>query len=368
MKKTSLLTLAILILVSAMNISCSKKSDAAEKTSKRIVLDHTGRQIEVPAKINRVVIGSMIPLPSVYCLFAGSAESIVGMYPSSMAAAKNSYLAKVYPEITKIETGFVQNGVINIEELMKLEPDVVLYPSANEEERMIYEKAGIPAVGFAVNLSGFNTIETYADWIELLGQVFGDTGRAQKIIKEGCKVHAEISEQTKLLLDEEKPNVLILMNYDDTNLTVAGSNFFSEYWIPTAGGKNAASEVKAQAKVNMEQIYKWNPDIILISNFSPRMPEDLLNNKIDGTDWSVVKAVQNGKVYKFPLGMYRWFPPSSDSPLSLMWLAKTIQPELFKNLDLDSEIIDYYKKYYNVKLTSQDLQAIYNPAAGASGK
>lgn len=367
MKKIKVFTIALVTLIAFLNAGCSKKSNV-NKSEKRIITDHTGREVEIPAEINRVVIGSMIPLPSVYCLFAGSSEKIVGMYPSSMAAAKNSYLAKAYPEITKAETGFVQGGVINIEELLKLEPDVVLYPSANEEERMIYEKAGIPAVGFAVNLSGFNTIETYADWIDLLGKVFGDTGRAEKIIEEGRQVHQKIFEKTKDLSDSEKPNVLIIMNYDDVNLTVAGSNFFSEYWIPTAGGKNTAAELKGQAKVNMEQIYKWNPDIILISNFSPRMPQDLLNNQIEGTDWSVVKAVQDGKVYKFPLGMYRWFPPSSDSPLSLMWIARTIQPDLFADLDLDSKITEYYKKYYNEELTSEDLNAIYNPAAGASGK
>ncbi len=66
--------------------------------------------------------------------------------------------------------------------------------------------------------------------------------------------------------------------------------------------------------------------------------------------------------------MYRWFPPSSDTPLALMWLAKTIQPELFTELDLDTEIKDYYEKYYNVTLTDDDLADIYNPAREASGK
>lgn len=60
----------------------------------------------------------------------------------------------------------------------------------------------------------------------------------------------------------------------------------------------------------MEQIYAWNPDIIFITNFTETQPADLLENKVDGQDWSQVKAVQEGKVYKIPLGIYRWFPPS----------------------------------------------------------
>ena len=117
----------------------------------------------------------------------------------------------------------------------------------------------------------------------------------------------------------------------------------------------------------MEQIYAWNPDMIFITNFSSVLPEYLYNNTIEGDDWSNVKAVQEGQVYKFPLGMYRWFPPSSDTPLALMWLAKTIQPELFADIDIDQEIKDYYVKYYNVELTDDDLQVIYNPAREAAG-
>jgi iron complex transport system substrate-binding protein len=129
-----------------------------------------------------------------------------------------------------------------------------------------------------------------------------------------------------------------------------------------------AKDFKGQGKINMEQVYEWNPDMIFITNFSPRLAEDLLENKIEGTDWSLVKAVKEGKVYKFPLGMYRWFPPASDTPLVLQWLATKMQPELFKDIDMDKEIKDYYKKYYSVDLTDSDIQKIYSPARAASGK
>ena len=44
--------------------------------------------------------------------------------------------------------------------------------------------------------------------------------------------------------------------------------------IPTEGGK-----------VTMEQIIKWNPDIIILSNFDKILPEDIYNNKFEGQDW-----------------------------------------------------------------------------------
>ena len=345
----------------------TETAESAESAGTRTVVDDTGVEVEIPEKLDRIVISSILPLPSVYCFFRGSSEGLVGIHPSSMAAAENSYLTTVYPEITELDTSFVENGEINIEQLMKLEPDVVFYSATNTDEREMYDNAGIKAIGFSTTLSDYNCIETFANWVDLLGQIFGDSDRAQEVIEYGRSVEAQVLEKTATLSDEEKPKVLVLFNYGDGTITTSGSNFFGEYWIEAAGGINVAADLNGQPEINMEQIYAWNPDMIFITNFSSVLPEDLYNNTIEGDDWSNVKAVQEGQVYKFPLGMYRWFPPSSDTPLALMWLAKTIQPELFADIDIDQEIKDYYVKYYNVELTDDDLQVIYNPAREAAG-
>ena len=345
----------------------TETAESAESAGTRTVVDDTGVEVEIPEKLDRIVISSILPLPSVYCFFRGSSEGLVGIHPSSMAAAENSYLTTVYPEITELDTSFVENGEINIEQLMKLEPDVVFYSATNTDEREMYDNAGIKAIGFSTTLSDYNCIETFANGVDLLGQIFGDSDRAQEVIEYGRSVEAQVLEKTATLSDEEKPKVLVLFNYGDGTITTSGSNFFGEYWIEAAGGINVAAELNGQPEINMEQIYAWNPDMIFITNFSSVLPEDLYNNTIEGDDWSNVKAVQEGQVYKFPLGMYRWFPPSSDTPLALMWLAKTIQPELFADIDIDQEIKDYYVKYYNVELTDDDLQVIYNPAREAAG-
>ncbi len=347
-------------------------SEAAEEGSEasgetRTIIDHAGHEVTLPAELNRVVISGILPLPSVFVQFRGTAEEIVGMHPSSMAAAQNSYLVNVFPEILDADTSFVVNGTVNIEELMKLKPDVVFYNATTTEEYELYEKAGIPAVGFSTTIADFDCVETYAKWIEQLGEIYGEQEEADAIIAEGRQVAEEIAAVTSQIPSEERPNAMIIMHYANGSMTVTGSNFFSEYWLDMAGANNVAAEIKSSAEVNMEQVYEWNPDMIFITNFSPYLPEDLLNNAIEGDDWSNVKAVKEGKVYKFPLGMYRWFPPASDTPLVLQWLAKTIHPELFEDLDMDAEIKEYYKKHYNVELNDEELQKIYNPAREASG-
>ncbi len=333
----------------------------------RTVVDHAGNEITLPAEINKIVISSLLPLPSVYCLFEGSTEKLAGIHPSSMAAAKNSILPKVVPDIVNVTTDFMKGNDINIEELLKLKPDVVFYSATNTDEYDKLREAGIPAVGFSTSNWGFNCVETFENWVKLLGEVLQQQDKAAGIAEYGHQVYDEVQAVFDRAGQIEKPRVLILFNYAGGVIKTSGSNFFGQYWIESTGGVNVAAELKGTPEINMEQIYEWDPDIIYITNFSPYLPEDLYNNAIDGYDWSNVKAVREGKVYKFPLGMYRWFPPASDTPLVLKWLAQKNQPELFADIDMKAEVKAYYQRFYNMELSDEDIHQIFNPAREAAG-
>ena len=106
--------------------------------------------------------------------------------------------------------------------------------------------------------------------------------------------------------------------------------------------------------------------MIFITNFTECQPEDLYTNAINGDDWSSVAAVQNQQVYKMPLGTYRTYTPSSDTPLTLLWLAQKVYPEKFADLDLNARVKEYYSEIYGVELTDEQVEAMYNPPAEAA--
>ena len=346
----------------------SEAVSSAPAGGTRTVTDHAGNTIELPAEVNRIVISSIMPLPSVVALFDGAAEKVVGMDPSSMAAAKNSILPNIHPEILNATTDFLKDGNLNIEEVLKLKPDVVFYSADNTADYEALTKAGIPAVGFSTSKFKFNTVETFDNWVTLLGEVLGQADTAKQIADYGYQVEDEVTSVIKAAGDSiQKPKVLILFRYDNGPIKTSGSNFFGQYWLDTTGAENVAKDLKGQAEINMEQIYQWNPDMIYITNFSPYQPDDLYNNSIEGFDWSKVKAVQDKKVYKFPLGMYRWFPPASDTPLAMKWLATKNQPELFKDVDMEKEVKEYYKRFYHYDLNEDEMYQIFHPSSEASG-
>lgn len=372
MKKVFALLLAA-TMAFTMLAGCGKKADGSSSGSSasgtRTVVDNIGNTVTIPAQVNRVVIASITPLPSVYCMVMGSSDKIVGMTPAAKNAAVNSLLIKVAPGLKDIPTEFAQGDAINVEELLKLDPDVVLYNTDSAVDKEALKNCGVPAVGFSTTMEGGSTIETLNKWVELLGDVMGEETKAQGIIDYGRQVEKEIIQKVAALSEDERSSALILTNYDASAITAAG-NTFGRYWLKTIGTDNVAMEIEKQVSpVSLEQIYAWDPEIIFLNSFSAFTPEDLYNNTaVEGHDWSGLTAVKNKRVYKFPMGMYYWFPPSSDSPLALQWLAKMAYPQLFADLDLEETTKEYFHTYYGLDLTAEELQAIYNPSKDAAMK
>ena len=342
------------------------EADSGTEADTVVITDHASRQVEVPAQINRVVVTDILPMASVLTVFLGSADKIVGIHPSSMSAAESGLLGELFPEILEADTSFMAGGDLNVEQLLNLDPDVVLVNASSTELISAIENAGLTAVGISPSKWDYDILETYDQWIALLSQMFPESSKSEEISAYSKEVYGLVQERVKDIPEEEKKSILFLYNYDDNQIITSGKHFFGQYWADAIGGRNAAEEVEAEnsnAVISMEQVYQWDPDVILITNFTTAQPDDLYNNTIGGNDWSSVKAVTDGQVYKMPLGTYRSYTPSADTPVTFLWMAKTVYPELFEDIDITTEVRDYYQELYGVTLTDEQIDRMYNPAS-----
>jgi len=149
----------------------------------------------------------------------------------------------------------------------------------------------------------------------------------------------------------------------DEQLQVGAGESVNRIMIEAAGGVNVANEVRGSwTKVNMEQVMAWNPEVIILSNFSEVLPGDLYKNKLKGQDWSNIDAVKNKRVYKAPMGIYRWDAPCVETPLMIKWIAKVINPETFASYDMRDDLKAFYKQFFNYKLSDAELDQILNSA------
>ncbi len=331
------------------------------------VVDHLDNAVEVPYEVNRIVVCDIYPLPSALTVFFDSAEKIVGMPAPSMTAAANGLLGQLYPQILDAQTGFIDGSTINMEELLKLQPDVVFYSASQPQEGEQLRNAGIPALAVSVNKWQYNAIETLNNWIDLLSQVFPENDKTQVVREYSNKMYDLVQQRVSTLDEADRQRVFFLFQYTDTNMLTSGKQFFGQWWADAIGAVNVAQELEKDnsVAVNMEQVYAWNPSLIFVTNFTKFGPEDLYNNTVGTYDWSAVDAVKNHQVYKMPLGMYRSYTPGVDTPVTLLWLAKSAYPQLFNDIDLIAETKAYYQEVFGIALTDEQASAIFAPPAEA---
>ena len=340
-------------------------SDTATETTDaqgtHTVVDHAGNSVEVPNQVTRVVI-DQIPILSTYMsYFGGSAPYIVGYCGSFKDTITKTVLKDIAPELLESADTVYAQSDLNIEEIMKLNPDVILYNAGNTEHAEILKASGIPCVGFATvgAETAADPLARYQEWLTLLEDVFGESGKMDAFKEAGNTIIADVENRIATIPQDERPSAMILWKYSDGVPQVSGMGTFGTYWLQHLGVTDVvASEAKGFTQVNMEQIYNWNPDILFLDGpgLLSLTSADVLENKVDGTDFSTLTAVQTGRVYDTTLGMWNWFTPNPDAPLVFAWMAYNTYPDAFADYPLKETIQDYYKQWYGYEVTAADLE------------
>ncbi len=376
-----ILTVSLFSFFSVMSVWAGGSSDAkdtakAEEQSLTIV-DDRGESVVIEGPVEGV---ATFPLPHPHIIAAidGNLDRVTGASSMSVSAAKVSVLGKMYPEFLNVNTSFLKGLKLNLEELVKINPDVFFTDKVLEGMENL-GSTGIPTVYMGLKkekvpyLDGeaevFSPKVTMDDWVDYTSKVMGkNESNALEIADLWAETEEDIHKVVGDLPASQRPKVLII--FKAKALLIAGDGTFGDYWIARTGGINAAEDLKGTHPAfmklgNFEDILRWNPDIVYLSNFEDTMPEDLYNNTIDGQDWSQVSAVVKKQVYRIPLGIYRWYPPSLDGPLMLKWMAQKNFPDLFK-YDMGKELQDYFKKFHHYDLSDAEVKSILNPASSGN--
>ncbi len=365
-----------LLFLSLLFLSCKEKVSQDKIQSlykdKIAVTDSKGQKVEIPANIKSIATFPA-PHPHIIVYLDGDVKRIKGLHPLAKKAAEASVLSKIAPGILSIEDNFLKGSIVNIEEMLKINPDVFF----TDQLLQGMEKMGelhIPVIYLGLEKEEINyrgkTREIYSpeksikEWVNITAAVLGtEKGKADAIFDEWSNTRNFIEEKIKSIPDEKKKKIVIVFKTNGNMF--AGGNSFGQYWISVTGGINAAEDITgnhpAMVRIaDFEQVLKWNPDIIYLTNFEETMPDDIYKNKIQGQDWSGTNAYKNKSVYKIPLGTYRWYPPSLDGPLMLKWMAAKNYPDLF-TWNMEEEIKNYYEKYFNYSVTKEEILRILNP-------
>lgn len=314
------------------------------------ITDQEGREVTLSGPAQRVV---TIPMPMASTVIAldGGTDHLVGMNPVSKQAVLDGILGKIFPQSKDISDSVTAaNFVPNVEELAAVNPDLVIQWGGRGNDLV----DPITNAGLNAMLILYGTEERAREYMSMTATALGKPERIDALVEWRQRVEDDIEAKAANIADADKPTVLYLQRALST-LKVAGSgNNYNNWYINMVGAKNAAAELDGSKEVNAEQIAQWNPDIILLNNFeSDLTPEAIYNDPI----LSLTNAAQHHKVYRMPLGGYRWDPPNQESPLTWMWLAEIVHPDVF-DYDLRAEMEKAYHTIYNYQLSDADIDSI----------
>ncbi len=328
--------------------ACGQNSPATTKPRGITVTDQRGKKLVLDGPAKRIV---TIPFPAASIVVAvdRTAEHLAGMNEASWTAVRDGTLGQFFPDAIGIKHNVAAEDFSpNVESILALKPDVVVQWATQGDGILTpLENAGLPVLG--VN---YGKLADVNEWLSMFSTMLGKPERGEAMNARMAENNKAIAARTEKR-GAKAPSILYFLRFAES-LTVTGAGSFNDEYIKLVGGTNAAADIAApNQEVDLEQVLSWDPEIILLGNFDPAVPADLYGDK----RWKDVAAVKSKRVYKVPMGGYRWDPPSHESPLMWSWLSSVAFPA-DTGLDIRAQIVDDYDFLYGKKPSATQIDAI----------
>ena len=353
LKKHQILFL-IIILAITLN-GCGNKPEEAPNISEEfesseypiVVKDYLDREVTIEKPINKIACGYA---------YAGHVAALLGRGDDIVAVVgglqRDKMLNDLHPHIKELPVPF-SSGAINIEELLKVEPDIVFVRSGtaiNKSEIGKLEKFNIPYITI-----DFKNIEEQIESIKIIGKALGKEEKAKEYIDYYMDTMNYIEETSYKIPEEDR--VFVYHSVNEATRTTGGESLPVD-WLRRVGVKNVAEGEELRIVDNdtyatLEQIYLWDPEVMIVNE--PGVAEYILTND----KWKGLKAVKNKAVYQMPIGISRWGHHGSlETPLAMLWTSKLIYPDYYTEIDIEKETKDFYKRFYDLNLSQEEVKKV----------
>ena len=358
MKKTQRLLALLLALVMTLSLAaCGAQSAPTEDENTapetRVFTDSVGREVTVPAQIDKVALSG--PMAQIV-LFALCPDKLVGI-SNAWDESAAQYLDTEYYNLPLLGQLYGGKGELNLETLLESGAQVVIdvgeaKDGIAEDLDALQEQTTIPFVHIDAALATMD--ETYT----LLGDLLGMPDEA-KALADYCR---STYDRALTIADSvEKANLLYITG--DAGLNVIAQGAYHAEVIDLLSNNLAVVDDPSSKgtgnEVDMEQILSWNPDFVIFA------PDSIYSTVADMDTWQTITAIRNGNYVEVPMGPYNWmgFPPSVQRLLGMLWMAKVLYPEA-ADYDLYTEVANYFELFYHCELTQEQYDALVANSLG----
>ena len=312
----------------------------------KTITDLCGHKVEVPISPKKIATMHCVSAEKIMTLGRGDSLALM--------AEQSPWAYKLFPEIGKAQS----NAKMAPEQIIDMGVDFVLYtPGMTKSEP--YSAVGLkPVCAFSAELRPMTIddfVTSFQGQVSFFGELLGGDAkvRADKYNAYFAKKVNEIRALTSKIDPSKRPRVY----YGGlrSNLLNGQGRGSVMHWITEIAGGNYLPEVldDNHATATVQQVVSWDPDVIFVSGLSST--PDLAAKD---ASLASLRAVKNGKVYHIPMGVYAWDHASNEGVLLMIYMAKTLHPDLFKQWNMIKEMKTFYADIYGKQLTDQEAQRI----------
>lgn len=350
------LQLAILLILTLIAGSCSLVPSSTNGPQTLQITDATGHTIALSELPDRIAIAgrASVMVQDAAFMFEGAEGRVKALENRNQSVF--NFLPVVDPSIG--EKDLFEKGA-GPEQIAAVNPDLVLMKDFNRDRLgESIEQLGIPVL--YLHLEGPEVF--YRD-IVTLGEVFGQSKRADEIIAFYQIRVGEVEGITAAIPEEDRPRVLLLRHSaqgGEVAFSVPSSSWLQTRMVEIAGGRpiwTSLGEGGGWTVVNFEQIAAWNPDQIFIINYQGNAGEVVKWLREDPL-WSGLSAVKGDQLFAFGFDYYSWDQPDPRWILGLEWLVTKIHPAEAGTIDILEEVEAFYTTLYRLDRESIQGQVI----------
>jgi iron complex transport system substrate-binding protein len=189
----------------------------------------------------------------------------------------------------------------------------------------------------------------------LLGDLLGVKERGEQLAHDADETLNGLAARVVSIPEASRPRVYYGRGVNGLETGLAGS--INMEVLDKVGATNVAATAGTGGitKVSIEQVLAWNPDVILV--LDPAFYRAVVADPL----WASVRAVRDKRTYLAP---NLDAPPGVNRLIGVRWLMSLLYPKQFPD-DLRGVTRDFFKRFYHVDVTEQQLEALLASATPA---
>lgn len=347
---------------------CRSKAGDEFFRGERTVIDHADRELIIPTvdKLERIYYTSGLGQIYVFSL----EPELQGGSAYQFTSGELEYL----PEGTEklLYMGSLAGGG-QIDREMLVAEDIQLVFSISgvpltaaniSEADDLQHATGIPVV--LVDGSFTNVMNAY----RFVGDIMGRTDRGVEIAEYLEQIYGDVKEAVADVADGDR----VSLYYAEGPFGLSTEPDVSQHaqTFVEARARNVAevplsSSGYGMSAVSLESVIQWDPEVIIAWDAKIRGGADEIIRT--NSDWAVIKAVQDGRVYTMPNAPFAWCdrPPGVNRFLGLQWVANMLYPDRY-DVDMVEEVKKFYSLLYWVDITDEQAKSLLGNSYPPYGK